>query len=120
PESVRKTNRAFNAPVNVQWGPALSPVEGACPEPVEGACPEPVEGACPEPVEGIREDWDGARNAVAKREEHVLECSLPLVRAWPLRVGTTRGPGKQPRTARDTRLTLSIAGAPAREPVILA
>jgi hypothetical protein len=32
--------------------PALSAVEGACPEPVEGACPEPVEGACPEPVEG--------------------------------------------------------------------
>jgi alpha-L-rhamnosidase len=27
--------------------PALSKVEGACPEPVEGACPEPVEGAAP-------------------------------------------------------------------------
>ena len=32
PESLRKNNRAFNAPVNVQ------------------------EGACPEPVEGLRED----------------------------------------------------------------
>src|SRR6185503_15740651 len=46
PESLRKTNRASNAPVNVRWG------------------------ACPEPVEGLRVDWGAARNAVRGMLKH--------------------------------------------------